>query len=262
MKRSFAAGILFVLLMNFAVAPLSAQGTYWESTTTGMGGEHVSQMYYLSKMFKSVTTDEDGGRVVIVRLDKEKIYTLSPKEKTYSEMTFNELEATMKKMGSEMDSHMAEMNEQLASMPPEQRKMVEEMMKKQMNRGGGDEVKVEKTGDSKTISGYSCTKFLVKQDDKEMATIWTTKDLKAFESMRGDFQEFSKRMMSMNPMTKGMGEGMQKVEGFPIETDGARGFKQVVTKVEKRSIAASEFEIPADYKKVKSELQEHNEKEE
>lgn len=253
--------LLAALVLCVAVS-LFAQGVYWESTTTGMGGERKSQMYYLPKMFKGLSTGDQGSEIMIMRLDQSKMYTVTPGDKSYSEMSFAELEGAMKKTGSEMDARMQEMKKRLESMPPEQRQMAEQMMGRFMNKSPESAMQVEKTSETKSISGYNCTKYVVKQGDKEMATIWATKELKEFESMKNDFQEFAKRMMAMNPMARNLGESMQNVEGFPIQTDMPQGMKTVVTKVEKRSIAASEFDIPAGYKKVKSKLQQGMEKQE
>jgi hypothetical protein len=134
--------------------------------------------------------------------------------------------------------------------------MVEKMMgDKMLGKKKEGKVEVVNTGEKKTISGYSCTKFVIKEDGKEVAAVWATKDVKDFEAMRRDMEQFSKRMAAMNPMMgKGTAEGIKSVEGFPIETDMGESMKEVVTKIEKRSIAASEFEVPAGYKKVKSPL--------
>jgi hypothetical protein len=40
----------------------------------------------MPKMFKSV--EEENGSVVIFRLDKEVLYTIHTKEKTYRQLTF------------------------------------------------------------------------------------------------------------------------------------------------------------------------------
>jgi hypothetical protein len=42
---------------------------------------------------------------------------------------------------------------------------------------------------------------------------------------------------------------MKKVEGFPVQTTIA-GITTTVTKIENKVAAASEFEVPAGYKKV------------
>lgn len=233
-----------------------AQGLYWESTMSGGPiGERNEQMWAVPKKMKGVT--KETGETFIVRLDKEMFITIDPKEKTYSEMTFAEMEGMMKKASGKMDAKMAEMQKQLAGMPEEQRKMVEQMMGNKMGMGAAKDAKVnvKNTGDKKTISGFSCTKVVVTQDDKDVMTLWVTKDVSGFEAMRKDWEEFSKRMMAMNPMGgKGLGEAFKKVDGFPIQTEMGQGMTSTVTKIEKKTASASEFEVPAGYKKVKANM--------
>jgi len=259
-------GIRITMVVLFAIGLAGtafAQGLYWESTMSGGPiGERNEQMWAVPKKLKGVT--KETGESFIVRLDKEVFITIDPKEKTYSEMTFAEMEAMMKKVGGKMDSKMAEMQKQLAGMPEEQRKMVEKMMGDKMGgRGSAQDaaIDVKKTGDKKSISGFSCTKVVITEDDKDVMTMWVTKDVSGFDAMRKDWEEFSKRMMAMNPMGgKGLGEAFKKVDGFPIQTEMGHGITSTVTKVEKKTAPASEFEVPSGYKKVKPKMMEEMDK--
>jgi hypothetical protein len=67
--------------------------------------------------------------------------------------------------------------------------------------------------------------------------------------MQKDFEEFGQRMAAQMPKAGEMVAAMTKVEGFPVQTTIA-GITSTVTKVEKKVVAASEFEVPAGYKKV------------
>jgi hypothetical protein len=67
--------------------------------------------------------------------------------------------------------------------------------------------------------------------------------------MQKDMKEFGQRMAAQMPKASEMVAAMKKVEGFPIQTTIA-GITTTVTKIEKKVIAASEFEIPAGYTKV------------
>jgi len=250
------AGLRIAMVTLFVVglaAGAVAQGLYWESVMTGGPiGERTEQMWAVPKKMKGVT--KENGETFIVRLDKELFITIDPKEKTYTEMTFAEMEAMMKKAGSQMD----EMQKKLAEMPEEQRKMMEQMMGDKMGgmKASKDaKVDVKNTGDKKTISGFSCTKFVATQDGKDVMTLWVTKDVSGFDAMRKDWEEFSKRMMALNPMGgKGLGEAFKKIDGFPIQTEMGHGMTSTVTKIEKKTAPASEFEVPAGYKKVKSQM--------
>lgn len=140
-----------------------SQGMHWQSTTEGMGKKHVTDNYAIPKMFKVVKAGELGeGAVTIFRLDKELLWMLNPEKKTYSEMTFAEME----KMVNKGMEQMAAVKEQMKNMPEEQRKMMEKMM------GGGDQaVEVKATSETKSISGRKCKKYLVLRGGEEYMTL-------------------------------------------------------------------------------------------
>src|SRR5512146_3251337 len=118
--------IVFVFAALFVAVMAYGQGLYWQSGTSGgVLGDRVitADNYYMPHMFKSSTADMGNG--VIVRLDKKMIYQIDLNEKTYSEMTLDEWEAQMKKLGEKSGAQMDEMRKQLENMPEEQRKMME-----------------------------------------------------------------------------------------------------------------------------------------
>lgn len=255
MTNRIAGRCLVILVAMFAAASVFAQGMYWESVTKGgpLGDKGMTSKNYV--VSKKMRNEGMGGQVVIIRLDKEVIYTVNPGEKTYSEMTFTEVEAAMKKAGAMMDSRTAELQEQLKDMPAEQREMAEKMMGGKMGGKKDPKIEVQGPGERKTISGYSCAKYVATSDGKTMVTSWVTKDAKGFDAMKKDWQEAGKRMASMNPMNgKAMADAFMKMEGFPIQTEMEGGITMTVTKVESRSTPSSEFEVPAGYKKVDSPL--------
>jgi hypothetical protein len=240
LRRSI--GVLVILAF---AASAFAQGLYWESKGAGVAGERVSKHYYMPRMFKSV--EDEYGTVIIFRLDKEMLYTIHPKEKTYKQVTFAEMEAAMKKGGEKLDKRMVELQKKMESMPPEQRKMMEDRMGAFMPGKEKDQkIEVVATGDRATISGFPAAKYVIKRNGKEMLALWVTKDLKGYDVMRGDFDQFMKRSMRMSPIAKGMADAFTKVDGFPVQTEIGE-IKETVTKIERRSIPASEFDVPAGY---------------
>jgi len=181
-------------------------------------------------------------------MDQEKIYDVNPSTKTYSEMTFADLEAYAKKAGDKM----AAFKEKIKNLPPDQQKKMEALG---ALMGGGKDAPVEisATGEKKTIGGYACTKYTMTRSGKDMATMWVTKDVGGFDNLRQDWMEFGKRMAALTNMS-GLGEAYQKMDGFPMETDMDMMGRiiTVVTKVEKRSTPADEFNVPAGYTKTDS----------
>jgi hypothetical protein len=242
MQRLLSVGVAL-----FIAAAAHGQGIYWESISS-KGGETPQKSYARSKMFKHV--DEGESHMMIVRLDREMMYAVDMGKKTYWQMSFAEMEKMMKDASVKMDAAMAEMEESLKNMPPEQRKAVEQMMGKQMmGLAKGGKVDVAATGETKSIAGLACKKYVATRDGEELLTVWATKGLSSFESLEKDWKAFNKRLLAMNmSIGKPLMEAFQKFDGFPMETTIA-GVNTVVTKVREQSIPVTEFEVPAGFKK-------------
>ena len=234
--------ILLPALAVLIVVAASAQGLHWKTTTTAMGKEIKNEFFFMPKMVRTVS---DDGKVMLLRVDRKMIYTVNVKEEEYSETSFREVDSLLAKMANKMKN-------QFKNMPEAQRKIMEQMM-----GGAGNEgpAVTKNTGEEKKIAGYNCTKYIIIQGEKEMATVWATRDVKDFAGMRKDFEEFTKRMMGQMPGMGAAVEELMRLPGFAMETQFGTMMTQVVTSVEKRTTPASEYEVPPGYTKVKSEWQ-------
>ncbi len=228
-----------------------AQGLYWESKSTGIGKEpQTTQNYAMPKMMRTVG---GHGHTFIVRVDQHKVLTVDTDKHTYREMTFDEMETAGKAMQAQMEAARGEMAKRMKEMSPEQRAMMEKMMPN-VAAEQASSVDVKNTGETKIIDGYTCTKYVATAGDKTVLTAWTTKDVKGFDMLRDDWIAYQKRMAGMEHAIGGrIAAAYSKIEGFPMETEFGQ-IKTVVTKVEPRTIPASEFEVPAGYKKESSNL--------
>ena len=251
--RATVAGIVSSLL----AAAAFGQGMTWDSKLVASGHEMLTHTFYVPKKLKTIT-DTDGN-CSIVRIDQEKIYNINAKEKTYTVMTFAELE----QMGKKLSAQTEQLQKQMKDMPEEQRKMMEKMLGSSMGGAKKDpKIDVVKTGETKSISGFSCTRYVVKQDAKEVITLWVTTDVKVVPGMKADLTEQTKRMASMTPGGfKGLVEAMQKIDGFPIKTEMGTMMKTTITRVDMKTVGASEFEVPAGFTKVANPELEGKEKE-
>jgi hypothetical protein len=245
---SVAAAVVSVAWASAA----AAQGLYWESTVSGIGSEaRTAQIYSMPKMMKVLQAD---GKAVILRADQNKFITVDTKKRTYREMSFAEMESAAKSMQGQMELVRAEMEKRMKEMTPEQRAMMEKMLPKAPGAAAAAVV-VKNTGETKTISGYACTKYVATENGKPMLVAWTTKDVKGFETLRDDWLAYQKRLVGTNPtLGSAMVDAYAKIDGFPMETEMG-GIKTVVTKVEARSTPATEFEVPAGYKQESVNLQ-------
>jgi hypothetical protein len=249
MKRQIVLGCSPVLLSLVFAALVCAQGLYIESTRSG-ASDGVEKMYYMPKMIKSV--DRDGSGISILRFDRETIYHLDPQKKTYTAMTYAEMKAMVDKAHSMADDMMAR---RLASLPPDQREKMQEKMAAMKNRSSssGATHEVVPTAEHKTINGYACDKYIVKRDGKESETVWASKQVPGYEPMKRDMEGFLDHMSGIVGRKEAMGEWFRQIEGFPIETD-SHGSVRTVTKIDRSSFPASEFEVPAGYTREKTRM--------
>jgi hypothetical protein len=247
MKRHIILGCSPVVLSLLFAALVCAQGLYVESTRSG-ASDAVEKMYYMPKMFKSV--DGDGSKISILRFDRETIYNLNPGKKTYTAMTFAEMKAMLEKAHSMADDMMAK---RLASAPPDQREKMKEMMEgmKKRSSSSGATHEVVPTGEHRTINGFACDKYIVKTNGKESETVWASRQVAGYEPMKRDMEGFLDRMSALLGSKEGLGAWFRQIDGFPIQTE-SHGSVTTVKKIDRRSIAASEFEVPEGYTREKN----------
>lgn len=241
--------IIFCLLILPAFA--LAQGLVIETTMSGGPLGNDTQANSSMAVPKKFKTGLRKNEYVLVRLDKDMIYRVNTEKKTYMELTFTQLEEKRKNMMAQMGPQMEQMKAQMANMPEEQRKQIEKMMANMGGSSSDSKVEVKAAGEKQKIAGFDATKYTFSQDGKEVASVWASKDTPEYANLKKDYSEFAKRIGTLNPgMSKGLNEAMQSIDGFPLQTILASGMKIVVTKIEKKAIADSEFELPAGYTKT------------
>lgn len=193
----------------------------------------------------------DGAKQVmwIVNLDK----------KTYSEMT----KADVDRIGGQVAGAMAQMQEQLKNMPPEQRAMVEKMMQ---GRGGmpamgapPPEKTVYRPAGNDKAGKWACSKYEGYQNDKKTAEVCTVGPetlgfaVSDFDVTR-QLGEFLGKLMPQNAgrvFSVGKAEE-QGFSGVPVRRMFSTGQGQTVvelTDASRQSIPASTFDVPAGFQK-------------
>jgi hypothetical protein len=256
-RRTIAA--LALLLVAASVVSF-AQGLYWESNTTSpMLKDKTlhSTFAYMPGMMRQASPE--NGTATIFRLDRKVIISVNERNQTYSEMTFDEIEARLKEKGAGADKQMEAMKEKMKGLPEEQRKMMEKAMGGKMPGGASDvPVTVTTTTETKTISGYTCTQYVVHQGEKTVMSIWATKAIAGYAEMQKELSEFGRRMASLNAANgTSLADAMKQVIGFPIQTQIGETLTTTVMKVESRATPANAFEVPAGYQKTPSPYLQH-----
>ncbi|HHT9126655.1 MAG TPA: DUF4412 domain-containing protein [Candidatus Brocadiia bacterium] len=245
----FFSGLLCLLWLNVYA------DMYIESKTThdapGQAGlEILEKTYVTADKMKTVLSD---GEIVIFRLDKGLIWNIDSPGKTYTESTFEEMKESAQLATKGIESALAEMS-------PEERKAMEQFMP-QFGKSKKIEVKIEKTGKKRDVSGYKCELIIATMDTTRFE-MWVTEQVKYDEGARKFFEALSSIFSDVPTYQEMVSEyqSLMKLEGFPVETKttvnmGHESYSStsIVTKVEPKKISDSEFELPAGLRKVMSE---------
>lgn len=228
------------------------------------------KMYISGKKINMDIISEEHKGTTIFRGDKELFWAIDHEKKEYTEIT----REMMEQMGQSMGDAFKQMEEQMANMPPEQRAMMEQMMKGQMqmmSQAASEPTTLKKTGEKKKISGYSCTKYEVLRGTEKVREMWmmdwnNIKDgkeaLEAFEAMSRFFKSLIETckdtpfaQMLDNPYSKA-----NKLNGFPVLTveidGGVATYETVFKSIQKKSIPKDKFSPPKGYKLNKQDMKE------
>ena len=179
-------------------------------------------------------------------------------------------EAMIESIGEQLSGYEAQMREALKDVPPEQRAMVEQMMKGRMpppaKAPARSKVEFRNTGERDTKNGYPSVKYEATTDGRKTQEFWVTDwdnvdggddAVEAFQAMAGFFKQMRDSMPSFgvdedaddNPF-----EHMQEMDGFPVLTyeyasDGSIAGESSLRSSTRRAVDPAEFEPPSAYKR-------------
>lgn len=271
-SSAWRLGLYFVLASLFAGSNGFAGFVYELSQTDykGRKGSEETKISILvdgarmkmSGMGESGEMVFDGGSKSLMILDHSR--------KSYFQMD----QESMAEMVGKLNAAMAEMEEQLASLPPAQRAMMEKMMKGKMPSVGQARPvsTVVRTGEMDTVSGNKAEKVEVKSSDGTSQELWVAawSDLKGSDEvmdaftgmsslineMLGAFSQGPMAGMFSQRMQSGWMSDLKELEGFPVvsksfDDAGKLISETVLSNIEEQEIPASEFQAPKGYKKQK-----------
>jgi hypothetical protein len=160
---------------------------------------------------------------------------------------------------------MDEMQEQLAKMPPEQRKMAEQMMQGAMGRAKAQpHTTYVWTKEKQTIKGYECTKVEAMVGDEKRSEYWgtTSADFKMTPDERNTMLAMQGYLRNfMIGVSMGGGEGGSSrafqwdtsVDGYPLITrcfdHGDTTLDLRLESSDRKPLTKDLFEVPSGFKK-------------
>ncbi len=153
----------------------------------------------------------------------------------------------------------------LESLPPEQREMVEKMIKQRELESGKDSsgkivISIKSTDESTIISGYNASKYEVFYNDKLNEELWLTNDLdiqnelelKKMSNLMTEFKRINKRLGDNTVVNKDAFIKLFANGGFPLKTVdhsfGETVYIEEVVDIKKQDIPKDDFKLPSGYK--------------
>lgn len=205
----------------------------------GKGSDDLTRLVLDGKKLRMEGASGRERGVMIYDGDAKRMLQLDLEKKTYTEFT----QADMKAMRGMVEQSMK-------NMPPEQRAKMEKSRKK-------GAAKWEKTGRADEAIGKKCDVYRITRDGEAEDEVCLA-PFGTFGVQKSDLAAMHAFEETMRDMTAGSSEdadmGWADVPGVPLvawdlEEGGQRKESFRATKVEKGPVAASEFTVPAGFKK-------------
>ena len=229
-----------------------------QQTTLGAAAPQTHRLQIDAKRMRAEMTGPDGRKQVVV-FDgaKQVMMLIDESRKTYVEMTKADVDA----LAGQMSGMMAQLQEQMKNMPPEQRAQMEAMMKGRgaaMPGTGAAKTQYKKAGTG-TVGKWTCDKYEGYSGDKKVSEMCTV-DPKVLGFALTDFDvskemaEFFKKIVpaGANEMFS-VGSAELGFSGVPVRTERTVGSQTITTEmtdVSRQSFPDSVFQVPAGYQKT------------
>lgn len=193
--------------------------------------------------------------------DKGEMIALDHEQKEYVVLD----EASMQRMAGEIGNAM---RQALEGVPPEQRAMLEEMMKANMPQASSEPATLHATGRSDSVNGYACRSYEVRRSGATMQELCVSawRDIEggreasaAIMRMGRFFQEVAQQFsdaLGMNVMDDQQQflAHLEELDGYPVlvrefDEDGELSSEMRLTSAKSTRVDPGVFQPPADYRR-------------
>jgi hypothetical protein len=267
-RRSSSLGAVgLVWSLTLGPVPVLADVTMRMKMTENVGSqspEVTTGVAYIATDRLAHRSNADGEtpeNEVIFRADREVMLFVDHEDKTYRQIDRAAIDA----FAAKMSAAMAQMKAQLAGLPPEQRAMMEQNLGAMMPGATpkpAPKIEYRKTSETKSISGFDCTKYERVENGKVDEFLWVAPNAAIGfsaddQAVFGKMSEFTQKMLSaFGPgVSEEVGDefaAVSKLGGWPILTqslgeDGKVEDETLVESIGHDKLADSLFEVPNGY---------------
>jgi hypothetical protein len=257
MKRMFGTMALASTVLAMSGWLQAANGLLIVEKTTGAGpAATTNQIQIEANRMRAESTGADGGKqIVVFDGTRQVLMMVDDARKTYTEITREDAE----KLGAQMSAAMAQLKQQMDSMPPEQRAQMQQMMGRM---GGGAMAAAKPTykkAGSATVGKWTCDKYEGYEGENKTSEVcsvdpkalgFTPADLTVTQQMAEFFKKIVPQMA--NQMFSVGNVEQQGYPGVPVRrtyTVGGREVTSEITDVSRQSFPDASYAPPAGYAK-------------
>jgi hypothetical protein len=256
--RRFLYSLTVLGTLWLLVTPAQGQGILFVQKET-RGGQTTNTQIQMDKDHIRVESRASGDESAFVfDTQKQTARMINITKKTYTEMTKSDLD----QMQNQTNSAMAQMQEQMRGLPPDQRALMEQMMRGRGLPGAAPaapKVEYRQTGSDK-VGQWTCTKYEGTVGGQKTTEVCTV-DPKEFGMAAADFEaarQLSQFMKSMLPnstesvFVNGTAQD-QGFSGVPVRRtsfrNGAVESVTEITETRRQAFPATTFDAPAGFRK-------------
>jgi len=253
--KTLSPFLMLTAVVIFSFSPAAHGGLLMESTQQPTAGAPMQSRIFLDGNRMRIENSGAGqNQVMLFRGDKKVMWIYDTVRQSAQEITA----ADIQQAGRAMDDAMTQMRAQMAQMPPEQRRMMEQMMQGQMARMPQMQ-QPKKTVYSKTGSGIKVGQWLCDKYEgfsngvkvKELYTIdgarfgLTQESLSIMQEMARFFKPLTKGEKTAGPDFLAEDSA---VKGLPVRVvtfhNGAQTAVTNITAIASKKFATSLFDLP------------------
>ena len=249
-----SALIVFGSLKVFAGGIITIEETRRNNTV-------VNKTYIEKYLMRMESRIGDEMYVAIFNAEKEVLYNINMKKKTYVMIT----KADLEKVGNKLNDVNKLLEDKLKDLPKEQQEMMRKMMKQ--NMPDKDTPKKDKSyslvTEGEKIESWICDKYRVKEDNEITRDVWVT-DWKN-SGLKDDYKTVLKSMEKFfNYFTDQLGNKVKSQslnldfsladKGIPVKTvhytNGEENGTSIIKEIKEEELPYSLFIVPTDFKKT------------
>lgn len=250
------AGLTAMAMMSLAAGVTSGASGVIITAKAVSGGTPETHRIQLDA--DHLRADTGDNRIVIFDGSKQVLEIVNTDQKTYRELT----KADVDRLGQQVSGAMAQMQAQMANLPPDQRARIEAMMKgRGVNPAGAAAAKPEyrKVGTDK-VGKWTCDKYDVYQNGQKAGDVCTVSpsalglsdsDLAVTKQMQTFFAALLKfaPAAQANQLFTLRSFATDGLTGIPVRRTEPNGDSMELTDITRGNVPDSTFQVPDGFQK-------------